>query len=357
MQFAHKDLLDLESLSAEEILLYLDTAERFRQVSEREVKKVPTLRGFTVCNLFFENSTRTRISFELAEKRLSADIVNFSASTSSVAKGETLRDTAENLLAMKIDMMVMRHGASGAPHFLAKRIPASVINAGDGTHEHPTQGLLDLLTMRQHLDELAGKRIVIIGDILHSRVARSNIHGLTKLGAEVVLCGPPTLIPRDVEDMGVAVEYNLKKAIEGADAVNILRVQKERQEGGLLPSLRAYAREWQVNAGHLDMMAPSGIVMHPGPMNRGVEIAQDVADGARAVILEQVTNGVAVRMAVLYLLSEARRRVERGDRAEEGSDGLGEPSTSLDGDKSSVTSESGNQPAAKAATGIRAQGA
>ncbi len=308
MNFTRKDLLDLESLSAEELLLFLDTAERFREVSEREVKKVPTLRGYTVVNLFFESSTRTRISFELAEKRLSADIVNFSASTSSVTKGETLRDTAENLLAMKIDMLVMRHGASGAPHFLAERIPASVINAGDGTHEHPTQGLLDMLTMRQHLGELKGRKVVIVGDVLHSRVARSNVHGLNKLGAEVVLCGPPTLLPMDVESLGVKVELDLARAMEGADAVNILRIQRERQEGGLLPSLRSYARDWQVNARHLQRMAPGGIVMHPGPMNRGIEISQDVADGPRAVILEQVTNGVAVRMAVLYLLSEARRR-------------------------------------------------
>ncbi|MCB1161684.1 MAG: aspartate carbamoyltransferase catalytic subunit [Candidatus Krumholzibacteriia bacterium] len=310
MSYTRKDLLDLESLSAEEITLFLDTAEKFREVSEREVKKVPTLRGYTVCNLFFENSTRTRISFELAEKRLSADIVNFSASTSSVAKGETLLDTAENLLAMKMDMFVMRHGASGAPHFLAARVPASVINAGDGTHEHPTQGLLDMLTMRQHLGELAGRKVVIVGDILHSRVARSNLHGLTKLGAEVVLCGPPTLLPRELGTLGVTLEYDLERALAGAEVVNILRIQRERQEGGLLPSLRAYARDWQVRPEHLKLMAPNGIVMHPGPMNRDVEIAQEVANGPRAVILEQVTNGVAVRMAVLYLLSEARRRME-----------------------------------------------
>jgi aspartate carbamoyltransferase catalytic subunit len=350
MAFAHKDLLDLESLSAEEILLYLDTAERFRQVSEREVKNVPTLRGFTVVNLFFENSTRTRISFELAEKRLSADIVNFSASTSSVAKGETLRDTAENLLAMKIDMMVIRHGASGAARFLAERIPASVINAGDGTHEHPTQGLLDLLTMRQHLGELRGKRVLIVGDILHSRVARSNIHGLGKLGAEVLLCGPPTLIPRGIEELGVKVEHDLDKAIEGVDAVNILRIQKERQEGGLLPSLRAYAREWQVNGSHLMRMAPGGLVMHPGPMNRGIEIAQDVADGPRAVILEQVTNGVAVRMAVLYLLSEARRRVEQGDQTESAEE-RAESGPAAENDRA------GDPPAAETKTRIRAQSA
>jgi aspartate carbamoyltransferase catalytic subunit len=313
MRYLRKDLLDLESLSAEEITLFLDTAERFREVSERKVKKVPTLRGVTVVNLFFENSTRTRISFELAEKRLSADIVNFSASTSSVAKGESLRDTAENLLAMKVDMLVMRHGASGAPHYLARRVPASVVNAGDGTHEHPTQGLLDLLTLRSKLGNLAGRRIVIVGDILHSRVARSNIQGLRKLGAEVVLCGPPTLMPAAAETLGDRVEYDIAKALHGAHAVNVLRIQKERQEGGLLPSLRAYARDWQVSAKLLELMDPAGIVLHPGPMNRGVEIAQDVADGPRAVILEQVTNGVAVRMAVLYLLSEARSRLEHGE--------------------------------------------
>jgi aspartate carbamoyltransferase catalytic subunit len=313
MIYGRKDLLDLESLSAGEITLFLDTAERFREINEREVKKVPTLRGFTVVNLFFENSTRTRISFELAEKRLSADIVNFSASTSSVAKGETLLDTAENVLAMKVDMLVMRHGASGAPHYLARHIPASVINAGDGTHEHPTQGLLDLLTMRRHLGDLAGRRVAIVGDILHSRVARSNIHGLIKLGAEVVLCGPPSLIPVAVESLGVRVEHDLGAALAGADVVNILRVQRERQEGGLLPSLRAYARDWQVQPRHLAAMAPGGIVMHPGPMNRGVEIAQEVANGPRAVILDQVTNGVAVRMAVLYLLSAARRRMSAGE--------------------------------------------
>ncbi len=315
MTYTRKDLLDLESLSAEEIALFLDTAEKFREVGEREVKKVPTLRGYTVCNLFFENSTRTRISFELAEKRLSADIVNFSASTSSVAKGETLLDTAENLLAMKMDMFVIRHAASGAPHFLAARVPASVINAGDGTHEHPTQGLLDLLTLRRHLGDLAGRKIVIVGDVLHSRVARSNIHGLTKLGAQVTLCGPPTLLPREFAELGATLDYDLARALEGAEAVNVLRIQRERQESGLLPSLRAYARDWQLRAEHLERMAPNAIVMHPGPMNRGVEIAQDVADGPRAVILEQVTNGVAVRMAVLYLLSEAQRRAEGGQGA------------------------------------------
>ena len=317
MTFKRKHLLDLESLSRDEITHILDRAESFREVSEREIKKVPTLRGLTVVNLFFEDSTRTRISFELAEKRLSADVVNFSASTSSVKKGESLLDTVENLLAMKMDIIVMRHGASGAPHYLAERVPASVINAGDGKHEHPTQGLLDMLTMRQHLGQLEGRKVVIVGDILHSRVARSNIQGLTKLGAEVVLCGPPTFIPKDVGGLGVSVDYDLGRALKGAQAVNILRIQRERQESGLLPSLRAYARDWQVRAEHLELMAPEGIVMHPGPMNRGIEIAQDVADGKRSVILEQVTNGVAVRMAVLYLLSRASRSLEEDQSADE----------------------------------------
>ena len=317
MTFQREHLLDLESLTREEILHILDRADSFREVSEREIKKVPTLRGLTVVNLFFEDSTRTRISFELAEKRLSADVVNFSASNSSVKKGETLLDTVENLLAMKMDIIVMRHGASGAPHYLSERVPASVINAGDGTHEHPTQGLLDMLTMRQHLGTLEGRKVVVVGDILHSRVARSNIQGLTKLGAEVVLCGPPTFMPKDVGRLGVSVDYDLGRALRGAQVVNILRIQRERQESGLLPSLRAYARDWQVRAEHLDLMDPEGIVMHPGPMNRGIEIAQGVADGPRSVILEQVTNGVAVRMAVLYLLSRARRRLEEDKPADQ----------------------------------------
>ena len=329
MAYSRKDLLDLESLTAEEITLFLDTAEGFREVGEREVKKVPTLRGYTVCNLFFENSTRTRISFELAEKRLSADVVNFSASTSSVAKGESLLDTAENLLAMKMDMFVMRHGASGAARFLADRVPASVINAGDGTHEHPTQGLLDMLTMRQHLGDLAGRKVVVVGDILHSRVARSNLHGLIKLGAEVTLCGPPSLLPRQLGELGATIEYDLERAVAGADVLNILRIQKERQDSGLLPNMRAYARDWQVRPEHLERMAPGGIVMHPGPMNRGLEIAQEVANGPRAVILEQVTNGVAIRMAVLYLLSKSRRRLETHEEITRpaGERGVEEPRT------------------------------
>jgi len=298
-----KHLLGLEGMSADEITLFLDTAESFKEISERSVKKVPALRGRTVANLFFEPSTRTRISFELAEKRLSADSVNFSSSTSSVKKGETLRDTAENLQAMKIDMIVIRHGSSGAPHFLAQLLDAAVVNAGDGAHEHPTQGLLDLFTLRERWGDFHGRKVVIVGDITHSRVARSNIFGLVTLGADVTLCGPPTLMPPHVERLGVAVEPNLPRALDGADAVNVLRIQLERQKSGLFPSVDEYARVWGVNNDVLERAKPDCIVMHPGPMNRGVEIAHDVADSDRAVILEQVTNGVAVRMAVLYLLS------------------------------------------------------
>jgi aspartate carbamoyltransferase catalytic subunit len=298
-----KHLLGLEGMSAEEIALILDTAESFKEISERSVKKVPALRGKTIANLFFEPSTRTRISFELAEKRLSADSVNFSSSTSSVKKGETLRDTAENLQAMKIDMIVIRHGASGAPHFLAQLLDAVVVNAGDGAHEHPTQGLLDLFTLRERWGDFEGKRVTVVGDITHSRVARSNVFGLVTMGAQVTLCGPPTLVPPLVERMGVTVEPNLGRALEGADAVNVLRIQLERQKAGMFPSVDEYARVWGVNNEVLERAKPDCIVMHPGPMNRGVEIAQDVADSDRAVILDQVTNGVAVRMAVLYLLS------------------------------------------------------
>lgn len=300
-----RHLLGLEGMAADEITRILDTADSFKEISERPVKKVPALRGVTVANLFFENSTRTRISFELAEKRLSADSVNFSASGSSVAKGETLRDTAENIQAMKVDMIVIRHSAAGAPYFLANLLDASVVNAGDGAHEHPTQGLLDMFTLRQRWGDFAGRKVVIIGDISHSRVARSNIHGLVTMGAEVVVCGPPTLIPPDIERLGVSVETDLRKAVEDADAVNVLRIQLERQKAGLFPSIDEYARVWGVSDEALKGARPDCIVMHPGPMNRGVEIAHDVADGARSVILDQVTNGVAVRMAVLYLLSGA----------------------------------------------------
>jgi len=305
--FGQKHLLDLESYTASQILEILDTAENFRKVLDRPIPKVPVLRAKTVANLFFENSTRTRISFELAEKRLSADVVNFSASGSSVAKGETLRDTAENILAMKVDMIVMRHPDSGAARYLADRVPCSVINAGDGMHEHPTQGLLDMMTMRQHLGPLEGKKITIVGDIAHSRVARSNTWGLSKLGAEVTVCGPAPMMPLDMESLGCKVEYDLEKAIVDADAVNVLRIQLERQENQIFPGNREYARAFRMDRRMIEKLKPGAIVMHPGPMNRDVEISSEVADGDRQVILEQVTNGVAVRMAVLYLLSGGAR--------------------------------------------------
>ena len=298
-----KDLLGLEDLSAEEITSILDTGRTFREVLDRPIPKVPALRGLTAANLFFEASTRTRLSFELAEKRLSADTVNFQTSGSSVSKGETLRDTARNIEAMGIHLVVIRHQASGAPHYLARILNAGVINAGDGTHEHPTQGLLDIFTIREKLGRIDGLRVAILGDIMHSRVARSNIWGLTKLGASVTIAGPCTMMPAEVERFGVTVAKNVDEAIEGSDVVNILRIQLERQRAGLYPSLREYARVHGVTRERLRRAKPNVVVMHPGPMNRGVEIAQDVADGENSVILEQVTNGVAVRMAVLYLLA------------------------------------------------------
>ncbi|MGH7681957.1 MAG: aspartate carbamoyltransferase catalytic subunit [Candidatus Eiseniibacteriota bacterium] len=298
-----KDLLGLEDLSADEIVSILDTARTFREVLDRPIPKVPSLRGLTAANLFFENSTRTRLSFELAEKRLSADTVSFQASGSSVSKGETLRDTARNIEAMGIHLVVIRHQSSGAPHYLAKHLAAGVINAGDGTHEHPTQGLLDIFTMREKRGAVAGLKVAIVGDVMHSRVARSNIWGLIKLGAKVTIAGPPTMMPAEVERFGVTVAKSVDEAIEGADVVNILRIQLERQRGTLYPSLREYARVYGVTNERLRRAKKDVTVMHPGPMNRGVEIAQDVADGEHSVILEQVTNGVAVRMAVLYLLA------------------------------------------------------
>jgi len=298
-----KDLLDLETLSAGDILDILDTARSMRQVIDRPIRKVPTLRGRTVANLFYEPSTRTRLSFELAEKRLSADSVNFTTSGSSVSKGETLRDTVRNIEAMGVDFVVMRHGSSGAPHFVARQVAASVINAGDGTHEHPTQGLLDIHTMREGLGRIEGLRVAIVGDVAHSRVARSNIWGLRKLGASVVVCGPTTLMPVEIETMGVEVSHRVDEALEGADVVNILRIQRERLESNRIPSLREYAVQFGVTRERLRRARPAVMIMHPGPMNRGVEIAQDVAEDERAVILEQVTNGVAVRMAVLYHLT------------------------------------------------------
>jgi aspartate carbamoyltransferase catalytic subunit len=298
-----KDLLALESLSSEQIRLILDTAEPFKEISERSIKKVPALRGSTIVNLFFENSTRTRISFEFAEKRLSADTVNVSSTGSSVSKGETLVDTARNLEAMRIDMVVIRHGASGAAQFLADRIESNVINAGDGTHEHPTQGLLDLLTLRDRLGDLTGKRICIVGDVLHSRVARSNIWGLKKMGAEVAVCGPRSLLPNAIEEFGVHVFERIEEAIEWSDALNVLRLQLERMTAGYIPSSREYNRVFGVSRERLERAPRDILILHPGPMNRGVEIDSDVADGPHSVILHQVTNGVAIRMAVLYLLA------------------------------------------------------
>jgi len=298
-----KDLVGLEYLTAEQLLLILDTAEPFKEVSERAIKKVPALRGKTIVNLFFEASTRTRISFEFAEKRLSADTVNVASTGSSVSKGETLVDTARNLEAMRIDMVVIRHPASGAAQFLASRIRSNVINAGDGKHEHPTQGLLDLLTLRDRFGTLAGLKVAICGDVLHSRVARSNIWGLLKMGAEVALCGPATLIPREFESLGVKLIPRIDDAIAWADALNVLRLQLERMEAGFIPSLREYNRVFGVTRERLERAPRDLVILHPGPMNRGVEIDSDVADGPHSVILPQVTNGVAIRMAVLYLLA------------------------------------------------------
>jgi aspartate carbamoyltransferase catalytic subunit len=283
--------------------MVLDTARSFREILDRPIKKVPILRGKTIVNMFFEPSTRTSASFDMAAKRLMADTVNISPKTSAVTKGETLLDTARNLEAMKIDLVVIRHASSGAPHFLASRIKAGVVNAGDGQHAHPTQGLLDMFTMREKRGALQGLSVLIVGDITHSRVARSNIHGLVKMGAKVSVCGPPTLVPPGIERLGVTVHYDLDAAIAGADVINVLRLQLERQKKGLLPSLREYSRLFCVDRERLKRAKPDVTVMHPGPMNRGVEIDPAVADGARSVILDQVTNGVAVRMAVLYLLS------------------------------------------------------
>ncbi len=301
-ELRHRHLLGLADYGADEIRLILDTAREFRAVLERPIKKVPTLRGVTVVNLFFESSTRTRISFELAEKRLSADVVNFSASGSSVSKGETLKDTARNLEAMKTDVAVIRHASPGAAHYLTRCIDAVVVNAGDGAHEHPTQALLDLLTMSGVTSGFDGLNVSIIGDITHSRVARSNIYGLNALGANVTLCGPPTMLPRGVEEMGVRVTHRLDEALDGCDVAMALRLQLERQGAGLFPSLREYHQQFGLRPEHLDRH-PDLRILHPGPINRGVELSSEVADSANAVILDQVTNGVAVRMAVLYLLA------------------------------------------------------
>jgi aspartate carbamoyltransferase catalytic subunit len=302
MALRTKDLLGIKGMTADEIKLILDTAAMFKDVSERDIKKVPTLRGKTVINLFYEASTRTRTSFELAGKRLSADVINISTSTSSVVKGETLRDTARNLEAMKCNIIIVRHSCSGAPEYLSKILKSSVINAGDGFHEHPTQALLDMFTIREKLGRLEGLTVAIVGDIAHSRVARSNIHGLTAMGAKVRVCGPPTMIPPGIECLGAEVTYDMDRAVDGADAVMMLRLQLERQAAGLLPGVREYARFYGLNAARLAKAAGHALVMHPGPMNRGVEISSEVADNT-SVILDQVTNGVAVRMAVMFLLS------------------------------------------------------
>ena len=306
MTWHRKDLLDLQSLSAEEIVTLLDTAREFKAVGERHIKKVPALRGKTVVNLFVEPSTRTRISFELAAQRLSADVINFSAEASSLRKGETLKDTARNLEALNADFIVVRHSAAGAPHFLSRVLGAHVVNAGDGAHEHPTQGLLDIFTMREKKGRVEGLRVTILGDILYSRVARSNIWGLQKLGAQVTLCGPPTLVPRTFEAMGCRVVHDLKQAIRDADVINLLRIQHERQRKSMFPGLGEYTNLFGITQSRLADTKPDALIMHPGPINRGVEVDGDVADGDRSVILEQVTNGLAIRMAALYLINSAR---------------------------------------------------
>lgn len=298
-----KHLLGIKYLNREDIALILQTADTFLDVINRPIKKVPSLRDITIVNLFFENSTRTRLSFELAEKRLSADTLNFTASSSSVSKGETLIDTVNNILAMKVDMVVMRHPQAGAAHFLSEQVDSIIVNAGDGAHEHPTQALLDAFSIQRKLGSVEGKKVVIVGDILHSRVALSNIFCLQKLGAEVAVCGPPTLIPRHIESLGVRVETDLRKALEWCDVANMLRIQLERQDIKYFPSLREYTSLYGLNAAYLESLNKEIVIMHPGPINRGIEITSDVADGPHAIILDQVENGVAVRMAVLYLLA------------------------------------------------------
>jgi aspartate carbamoyltransferase catalytic subunit len=304
MSLSTKHLLGIKDLNKDDISLILQTAVQFKEVLQRPIKKVPSLRDVTIVNLFFENSTRTRISFELAEKRLSADTINFTSSGSSVSKGETLLDTVNNILSMKVDMVVMRHSASGAPHFLAKHIPAAIINAGDGINEHPTQALLDAFSIKEKTGLLEGKKIAIIGDIMHSRVAQSNIYLLKKMGAEVTVCGPPTLIPKYIsEALGVRVNYNLRKTLEWCDVANVLRIQLERQNQVLFSSLREYNLVYGIKRQMLNELKKDIVIMHPGPINRGVEIDSDVADSGQSIILQQVENGVAVRMAVLYLLA------------------------------------------------------
>jgi len=304
MSFKHKHILGIEQMSKEDIETILDTADAFKEINSRDIKKVPTLRGKTIINAFFEASTRTRLSFEIAGKRLSADTVNISGSTSSVVKGETLEDTAKNIEAMAPDIIVIRHGHSGSPHYLAERVNCSVVNAGDGAHEHPSQALLDMMTIREHKGRVEGLEVAIIGDITHSRVVRSNIYCLSKMGARVRLCGPGTMLPPGIEQLGnVKVYTDMRDAIKGVDVVMMLRIQMERQSNTMLPSLREYARFYGLNPTNVKLAKPDAIVMHPGPMNRGVEISSVVADGVQNVILDQVENGVAVRMALLYLVS------------------------------------------------------
>lgn len=302
-QLSVKHLLGIKNLTLNDINIIFETADNFKEVINRPIKKVPSLRDVTIANIFFENSTRTRLSFELAEKRLSAEVVNFSASTSSLKKGETLLDTVNNILAMKVDMVVMRHSSSGAPHFLAKHIDANIINAGDGTHEHPTQALLDTYSIRERLKTVKGKKVVIVGDILHSRVALSNIFALQKLGAKVMVCGPNTLLPKFIRGLGVEVELDVRTALQWCDVANILRIQLERQQIKYFPSLREYSLYYGITKQMLDSLDKEIVIMHPGPINRGIEISSDVADSEHSIILDQVENGVAIRMAVLYLLA------------------------------------------------------
>jgi aspartate carbamoyltransferase catalytic subunit len=305
-QLSTKHLLGIKNITENDVQLILDTAANFKEVINRPIKKVPSLRDITIANVFFENSTRTRLSFELAEKRLSADVVNFSSSNSSVKKGETLVDTVNNILSMKVDMVVMRHSSPGAPHFLSRNVKANIINAGDGTHEHPTQALLDSFSIKEKLGDVAGKKVAIIGDILHSRVALSNIFCLQKLGAEVMVCGPITLLPKYVSSLGVKVELDVRKALQWCDVANVLRIQLERQQIKYFPSLREYSLYYGINRKMLEELDKEIVIMHPGPINRGVELSSDVADSKQSIILEQVQNGVAVRMAVLYLLAGVR---------------------------------------------------
>lgn len=309
MPLSQKHLLGIKNITRDDIDLIFETADKFKEVINRPIKKVPSLRDITIANIFFENSTRTRLSFELAEKRLSADVINFSASSSSLKKGETLLDTVNNILAMKVDMVVMRHASPGAPHFLAKHIDAHIINAGDGTHEHPTQALLDTYSIKERLGAVKGKKVVIIGDILHSRVAISNIFALQKLGAKVMVCGPKTLLPRYIESLGVKVELDVDKALEWCDVANVLRIQLERQQIKYFPSLREYSLYYGINKERLTRLKKEIVIMHPGPINRGVELNSDVADSEHAIILDQVENGVAIRMAILYLLANSATKI------------------------------------------------